>query len=131
MMTPKKRFPSFAHTISALGIVLYCVGFVHSTLKRVELEFKKRLYSLENVAKGSDPPSSGPNAKVIKNSRCMYFSHYLETVEFFFLCVCVCVFCCCCLCSLKGQSSNSSPEAVERIVECSPKAKNTSTGSRP
>ena len=87
MMTPKKRFPSFAHTISALGIVLYCVGFVHSTLKRVELEFKKRLYSLENVAKGSDPPSSGPNAKVIKNSRCMYFSHYLETVE----CFCVCV----------------------------------------
>ena len=93
MMTPKKRFPSFAHTISALGIVLYCVGFVHSTLKRVELEFKKRLYSLENVAKGSDPPSSGPNAKVIKNSRCMYFSHYLETVEF---CVCVCV--CVCVC---------------------------------
>ena len=86
MMTPKQRFPSFAHTISALGIVLYCVGFVNSTLKRVELEFKKRLYSLENVAKGSDPPSSGPNAKVIKNSRCMYFSHYLELS---FLCVCV------------------------------------------
>ena len=130
MMTPKKRFPSFAHTISALGIVLYCVGFVHSTLKRVELEFKKRLYSLENVAKGSDPPSSGPNAKVIKNSRCMYFSLYVF-LALSFVCVCVFFFCCCCLCSLKGQSSNSSPEAVERIVKCSPKAKNTSTGSRP
>ena len=84
MTTPKQRFPSFANTISALGIVLYCVGFL-----RVELELKtlnnhkKRLNSLEKVAKSIDPPSSGPNAKpeVIKNSHGMYYSHYLDTVE--------------------------------------------------
>ena len=81
MTTPKQRFPSFANTISALGIVLYCVGFL-----RAELELnnhKKRLNSLENVAKSIDPPSSGPNVKpeVIKNSHGMYYSHYLDTVE--------------------------------------------------
>ena len=81
MTTPKQRFPSFANTISALGIVLYCVGFL-----RVELELnnhKKRLNSLENVAKSIDSPFSGPNVKpeVIKNSQGMYYSRYLDTVE--------------------------------------------------
>ena len=81
MMTPKQRFPSFANTISALGIVLYCVGFL-----RVQLELnnhKKRLNSLENVAKSIDPPFSGSNVKpeVIKNSHGMYYSRYLDTVE--------------------------------------------------
>ena len=110
MTTPKQRFPSFAHTISALGIVLYCVGFL-----RIELELKnhkKRLNSLENAANSIDPPSSGPNVmpEVIKNSHGMYYSHYLDTVENRFLC------------SLKGQSLNSFPEAVERMVKCSPMA---------
>ena len=77
MTTAKQHFPSFASTISALGIVLYCVGFL-----RVELEFKnqkKRLKSLENVPKSIDLSSSGPNVKVIKNPRSMYFSHYLDS----------------------------------------------------
>ena len=105
MTTPKQRFPSFANTISALGIVLYCVGFL-----RVELELnnhKKRLNSLEKV-----PPSSGPNVKpeVIKNSHGMYYSHYLDTVDNLVLC------------SLKGQSLNSFLEAAERMVKCSPMA---------
>ena len=80
MTTPKQRFPSFAHNISALGIALYCVGFL-----RVELELnnhKKRLNLLEKVAKSIDPPSRGPNVKpeVIKNSHGMYYPHYLDTV---------------------------------------------------
>ena len=44
MTTQKQRFPSFASTISVLGIVLYCAGFL-----RVELELndqKKRELTL-------------------------------------------------------------------------------------
>ena len=69
MTTPKQRFPSLASTISALGIVLYCVGFL-----RVELElnnYKKRLNAVENVAKSINPPS---NDSIFKfNARGMYF----------------------------------------------------------
>ena len=53
MTTQKQRFPSFASTISVLGIVLYCAGFL-----RVELELndqKKRINALENVAETKQP----------------------------------------------------------------------------
>ena len=68
-MTTPKRFPSLASTISALGIVLYCVGFL-----RVELELnnhKKKLNALENVAKSINPRSSDSRFKF--NARGMYF----------------------------------------------------------
>ena len=69
MTTAKQRFPSLASTISALGIVLYCVGFL-----RVELElnnYKKRLNAVENVAKIINPPCSDSIFKF--NARGMYF----------------------------------------------------------
>ena len=49
MTSQKQHLPSFATTISALGILLYCIGFL-----RVELELnnqKKRLNALENNPK--------------------------------------------------------------------------------
>ena len=71
MTAQKQRFPSFATTISALGIILYCVGFL-----RVELELnnqRERLQALENIAE-TEPPSGDPNiAKFIKVARGMYF----------------------------------------------------------
>ena len=71
MTAQKQRFPSFASTISALGIILYCVGFL-----RVELELnnqRERLQALENIAE-TEPPSGDPNiAKFIKVARGMYF----------------------------------------------------------
>ena len=69
MTIPKQRFLSLASTISALGIVLYCVGFL-----RVELElnnYKKRLNAVENVAKSINPLSSDSIFK--SNTRGMYF----------------------------------------------------------
>ena len=72
MTAQKQRFPSIATTISALGIILYCVGFL-----RVELELKnqrERLQALESI-KETEPPSSDQNiAKFIKVARGMYFS---------------------------------------------------------
>ena len=72
MSAQKQRFPSIATTISALGIILYCVGFL-----RVELELKnqrERLQALENIPE-TEPPSSDQNiAKFIKVARGMYFS---------------------------------------------------------
>jgi len=78
MTAQKQRFPSFATTISALGIILYCVGFL-----RVELELKnqrERLEALENIPE-TEPPSSDPNiAKFIKVARGMHFSTCSNTV---------------------------------------------------
>ena len=73
MTAQKQSFPSFANAVSALGIILYCVGFL-----RVELELnnqRERLQALENIA-DTEPPSSDPNiAKhVIKVTCGMYFS---------------------------------------------------------
>ena len=76
MTTLKQRFPSLASTISALGIVLYCVGFL-----RVELElnnYKKRLNAVENMAKSINPLSSDSIFK--SNARGMYFFLILLTV---------------------------------------------------
>ena len=71
--TQKQRFPSFATTFSALGIVLYCIGFL-----RVEIELnnkKERLFALENVAERTKPPSSDQRiVKIIKDVRGMYFN---------------------------------------------------------
>ena len=76
MTAHKQRFPSFATTISALGIILYCVGFL-----RVELQLnnqRERLQALENIPE-TEPPSSDPNiAKFIKIARGMYFSRCLH-----------------------------------------------------
>ena len=58
MTSQKQLFPSFATTISAFGILLYCIGFL-----RIELELnnhKKRLNALENNRE-TKPPSSDPN----------------------------------------------------------------------
>ena len=70
--TQKQGFPSFATTISALGIILYCIGFL-----RVEIELnnqKERLFALENVAERTKPPSSNQRiVKIIKDVRGMYF----------------------------------------------------------
>ena len=75
MNAQKQRFPSIAATISALGIILYCVGFL-----RVELELKnqrERLQALENIPE-TEPPSSDRNiAKFIKVARGMYFQRVL------------------------------------------------------
>ena len=77
MTAHKQRFLSFATTISTLGIILYCVGFL-----RVELELnnqRKRLQALESIAE-TEPPSNDPNiAKFIKVVRGMYFSAALNT----------------------------------------------------
>lgn len=71
--TQKQRFPSFATTISALGIILYCIGFL-----RVEIELnnqKERLFALENVAERTKPPSSDQRiVKIIKDVRGMHFN---------------------------------------------------------
>ena len=79
MTSPKQHLPSFATTISALGILLYCIGFL-----RVELELnnqKKRLNALENNPK-TKPPSSDPNiVNIIKDARGIY------TVSFSFFVV--------------------------------------------
>ena len=76
MTDHKQRFPSFATTISALSIILYCVGFL-----RVELELnnqRERLQALENIPV-TGPPLSDPNiAKFIKIARGMYFSRCLH-----------------------------------------------------
>ena len=70
MTDHEQRFPSFATTISALSIILYCVGFL-----RVELELnnqRERLQALENIPE-TEPPPSDPNiAKFIKIARGMY-----------------------------------------------------------
>ena len=77
MTSQKQHLPSFATTFSALGILLYCVGFL-----RVELELnnqKKRLNALEDKPE-TKPPSSDPDiVKIIKDTRGMY------TVSFFVL----------------------------------------------
>ena len=76
-----QRFPSFSTTISALGIVLYCAGFL-----RVELELnnqKKRLDVLESVAR-TKPSFSEPHhsiVKFIKDAHGMYFSPCLKAVK--------------------------------------------------
>ena len=78
MTTAKQRFPSLASTISALGIVLYCVGFL-----RVELElnnYKKRLNAVENVAKSINPPSSYSIFKF--NARGMYSAFLILFTDF-------------------------------------------------
>ena len=70
MTSQKQHFPSFATTVSALGILLYCIGFL-----RIELELnnqKKRLKALENNPE-TKPPSSDSNiVKIIKDVRGMY-----------------------------------------------------------
>ena len=77
MASQKQHLPSFATTISALGILLYCNGFL-----RVELELnnqRKRLNALENNPE-TKPPSSDPDiVKIMKDARGMY------TVSFFVL----------------------------------------------
>ena len=72
MTAQKQRFPSIATTISALGIILYCVGFL-----RVELELKnqrERLQALENIPETELPSSDRNIAKFIKIAHGMYFS---------------------------------------------------------
>ena len=76
-----QRFPSFSTTISALGIVLYCAGFL-----RVELELnnqKKRLDVLEIVARTKQPFSEPHHSivKFIKDANGMYFSPCLKAVK--------------------------------------------------
>jgi len=70
MTSQKQRFPSFATTVSSLGILLYCIGFL-----RVELELynqKKRLNALENNPE-TRPRSRDPNiVTVIRDARGMY-----------------------------------------------------------
>ena len=70
MTSQKRHFPSFATTVSALGILLYCAGFL-----RIELELNnqtKRLNALENKPE-TKPPSSDRNiVKIIKDTRGMY-----------------------------------------------------------
>ena len=70
MTSQKQHFPSFATTVYALGILLYCIGFL-----RIELELKnqkKRLNALENKPE-TKPPSSNLNVvKINKDARGMY-----------------------------------------------------------
>ena len=70
MSSQKQHLPSLATTISALGILLYCIGFL-----RIELELnnqRKRLNALENNPE-TKPPSSDSNVvKIIKDARGMY-----------------------------------------------------------
>ena len=70
MTSQKQLFPSFATTISAFGILLYCIGFL-----RIELELnnhKKRLNALQNNQE-TKPPSSDPNiVEIVKDARGMY-----------------------------------------------------------
>ena len=83
MTSQKERFPSFATIISALGILLYCIGFL-----RVELELynqKERLNALENSPE-TGPPSSDPNiVKVIRDACGLYtvcFSCFTQHLKF-------------------------------------------------
>ena len=80
MTSQKQHLPSFATTISALGILLYCIGFL-----RVELELnnqKKRLNALENNPE-TKPPSGDPNiVKIIKDARGMYIVFFLSYAAF-------------------------------------------------
>ena len=80
MTNRKQHFPSFATTISTLGILLYCIGFL-----RIELELnnqKKRLNALENNPE-TKPPSSDPNiVKVIKDAGGMYIVFFLSYTAF-------------------------------------------------
>ena len=65
MTSQKQHLPSFATTISALGILLYCIGFL-----RVELELnnqKKRLNALENNPETKLPSSDSNNFKIVKD----------------------------------------------------------------
>ena len=76
-----QRFPSFSTTISALGIVLYCAGFL-----RVELELKnqkKRLDVLEIVERSKQPFREQHHSIVefIKDAHGMYFSPCLKAVK--------------------------------------------------
>jgi len=76
--TQKQRFPSFATTISVLGIILYSIGFL-----RVEIELsnqKERLFALEKVAERTKPPSSDQRIiKIIKDVRGMYFNFRFDS----------------------------------------------------
>ena len=80
MTSQNQHFPSFATTISALGILLYCIGFL-----RVELELnnqKKRLNVLENNPE-TKPPSGDSNiVKIIKDARGMYIVSFLSYAAF-------------------------------------------------
>ena len=70
MTSQKQHLPSFATTVSALGIILYCVGFL-----RVELELnnqKKRLNALENKPETKPPFSDLNIVKINKDARGMY-----------------------------------------------------------
>ena len=70
MTSQKQHLPSFATTISALGILLYCIGFL-----RVELELnnqKKRLNALENNPETKPRYSDSNIVKIIKDARGMY-----------------------------------------------------------
>ena len=78
MTAQKQRFPCIATTISALGIILYCVGFL-----RVELKLNnqsERLQALENIPETEPPSSDQNNAKFIKGALGMYFSTCYNTV---------------------------------------------------
>ena len=66
MTSQKQHLPSFANTMYALGILLYCIGFL-----RVELELnnhKKRLKALENNRQTKRPSSDSNNVKIIKDA---------------------------------------------------------------
>ena len=80
MASEKQHLPSFANTISALGILLYCNGFL-----RVELELnnqRKRLNALENNPE-TKPPSSDPDiVKIIKDTCGMHTVSFVCFVLF-------------------------------------------------
>ena len=66
MTGQKQHLPSFVTTICALGILLYCIGFL-----RVELELnnqKKRLNALENNPETKPPSSDSNNFKIVKDA---------------------------------------------------------------
>ena len=70
MTSQKQLLPSFATTISVLGILLYCIGFL-----RVELELnnqKKRLNALENNQETKPQYSDSNIVKIIKDALGMY-----------------------------------------------------------
>ena len=76
----KPTLPFFCYHISALGILLYCIGFL-----RVELELnnqKKRLNALENNLE-TKPASGDSNiVKIIKDARGMYIVLFLSYAAF-------------------------------------------------
>ena len=80
MTSQKQHLPSFATTISALGILLYCIGFL-----RVELELKnqkKRLNALENNQETKPQYSDSNIVKIIKDARGMYIAFFLSYAAF-------------------------------------------------